>query len=205
METRSVFDEAFRPYGKVIRNLDLSELIRALKETTPCPQDGSTIYIPGTAELESLPVYDEMRDSVYGGMPIQIGCCNGTNHLLNCLEYHLDSEVDVAADDVILLVAAQQKIRDGILSTDEVEAFLLPAGTAVELYATTLHYAPCGDGFRVGIVLPLGTNTDKPAIHPVTPEDKLLFARNKWLLAHPQAPEAQKGAWVGLTGENLRA
>ena len=41
------------------------------------------------------------------------------------------------------------------------EYFFVPAGTAVELYATTFHYAPCsvdGKEFRCGVVLPRGTN-----------------------------------------------
>lgn len=35
-------------------------------------------------------------------------------------------------------------------------------------------------------------------------EGALLWARNKWLLAHPDSPEAAAGTFVGLTGENLR-
>ena len=87
------------------------------------------------------------------------------------------------------------------------KAFLAPAGAVVEVYATTLHYAPChtdaSKGFRVAVALPLGTNTAKPAIEAGDPEDRLLRARNKWLLAHPEAPEAADGAWIGLTGENI--
>ena len=58
-------------------------------------------------------------------------------------------------------------------------------------------------GFRVAVVLPKGTNTEKPEILPTDPEDRLLWARNKWLLAHPESAEAAHGAYVGLTGENL--
>ena len=53
------------------------------------------------------------------------------------------------------------------------------------------------------IALPWLTNTDKPAIKELSPEDKLLWARNKWLLAHPESTEAAQGAYVGLTGENI--
>ena len=77
----------------------------------------------------------------------------------------------------------------------------------VEVYATTLHYAPChcdeSKGFRVLVALPQGTNTDKPAIENKSSEDKLLWARNKWLLAHPDSSEAAQGAHVGLSGENI--
>ena len=80
----------------------------------------------------------------------------------------------------------------------------MPAGTAVELYATTLHYAPCsaGDGgFRCVIVLPRGTNeplTFEPAKEG---EERLLTAVNKWLIAHEEA--GIEGAFCGLQGENL--
>ncbi|MFR6273810.1 MAG: DUF4867 family protein [Blautia sp.] len=61
----------------------------------------------------------------------------------------------------------------------------------VEVYATTLHYAPCNaheNKFCTAVVLPKGTNTDAPtATGNNTGEDKLLFARNKWLIAHKDA------------------
>ena len=34
-------------------------------------------------------------------------------------------------------------------------------------------------------------------------EDRLLFAKNKWLLAHPDSQEAAAGAFVGLKGINI--
>lgn len=93
------------------------------------------------------------------------------------------------------------------MHTAKVKAFKAPAGTLVEVYATTLHYAPChcnaSKGFRVLVALPQGTNTDKPTISNKTTEDRLLWARNKWLLAHPDSSEAKQGAYIGLTGENI--
>ena len=38
---------------------------------------------------------------------------------------------------------------------------------------------------------------------PLNMEDDRLWAKNKWLLAHPDSGEAGQGAWVGLTGENI--
>ena len=96
---------------------------------------------------------------------------------------------------------------DGVLDTAKVKAFRVPAGVMVECYATTLHYAPChadpNKGFRVLIALPWGTNTEKPVISVRSWEDRLMTARNKWLLAHPESPEAADGAYIGLTGENI--
>ena len=88
--------------------------------------------------------------------------------------------------------------------TGKIELFYVPAGTAVELYATTLHFAPCGiDGreFRCGVVLPRGTNEELPFAPAQAGEDRLLFAVNKWLIAHPDA--GIEGAWNGLKDENL--
>ena len=206
MIIKSVTDKEFSQYGRVIENLDSKELLEKLRETTPAPED-AVVYVPADAGLESLPVMDVLRDNIYGGMPIQIGYCNGYNTKLNCLEYHKDSEIDIAADDIVLLVGRQQDAAGGEYDSAKVEAFLCPKGTAVELYATTLHYAPCsaknGATFRVIIVLPKGTNTDKPNITPIDDEDKRLFARNKWLIAHPEASEVKDGAVVAITGENI--
>jgi hypothetical protein len=77
----------------------------------------------------------------------------------------------------------------------------------VEIYATTLHFAPCHadpeKGFHVLVVLPEGTNTEKPEITELNLEDKLLWARNKWLLAHKDPKQAAKGARIGISGENI--
>ena len=152
-------------------------------------------------------LFTEMRDNVYGGMPVQLGMCWGYNTRLNCLEYHRDSEVNVGTTDFILLLARRDEIENGKLDTGKVVAFRAPAGVVVEVYATALHYAPChvdaAEGFRVAVVLPRGTNTDKPAITDKNAEDALLRARNKWLLAHADSSEAADGAWVGLVGENI--
>jgi len=206
MKIVSVKDESFSAYGKVFEGYDFTELLQKLEEVSEKPSD-HVDYVPSVAALEALPVFEKVQNQVYGGMPIQFGYCNGTNTMLNCLEYHRDSEVNIMADDAILLVAREDDVKGGKLDTSCVKAFLVPKGMAVEVYATTLHYAPCsakkGEGFRVVIVLPRGTNTEKPAITPANLEDKMLFARNKWLLAHPDASEAKNGAYVGLTGENI--
>lgn len=206
MKIQSVFDDAFRTYGRVVDGYDYKLLLERLEDTTPKPAD-SVIYVPSDAGLEDTPAYAQLRDNCYGGMPIQIGYCNGTNTKLNCFEYHRDSEIDIAADDAILLVARQQDIINGRIDSSKTEAFLCPKGTAVELYATTLHYAPCsarkGEGFRVVIVLPKGTNEDAPEIKVTNDNDKYLWARNKWLIAHPDSAEAADGAQAGITGENV--
>ena len=203
MTVKKVTDPAFKAYGRVITGYDFSGLLKAM-EQTPLPED--VIYIPSLPEMEALPAAKELENGIYGQMPIQIGCCNGHNKKLNAVEYHRDSEVDIAVDDLILILGKQQDIEeDHTYDTSRMEAFLVPAGTAVEVYATTLHYAPChvkNEGFRCVIVLPKGTNLDMEPVDVKDPEDRLLFARNKWLIGHAEGglPE---GAFIGLKGENL--
>ena len=202
MKLQKVTDPAFKKYGKIVENVDFSALVEELKKT-PCPQD--VVYEPSAEALEALPVYQALQDVAYGEMPIQIGYCNGNNEYLNALEYHRTSEIDVAANDLILLLGCQQDIEEGDLyDTSKAEAFFVPAGTAVELYATTLHYAPCTaaeGGFRCVIVLHKGTNEDLPFEAAKEGENRLLTAVNKWLIAHEDA--GIEGAFCGLRGENL--
>lgn len=205
MKIHSIFDIAFKPYGKVLNGYDTESLIETIEKSTPLPE--GVMYVPSEAELEKLPVMNQLQDNAYGGMPIQLGWCNGYNTKLNCLEYHRDSELNLGTTDFILLLAEQHEMHNGILDTDCVKAFLCPANTLIEVYATALHYAPCsaknGQGFKVMVVLPRGTNTEKPKIQPLNEEDGYLWARNKWLLAHPESDEANQGAYIGLKGQNI--
>ncbi len=200
-----VTDPSFAPYGKVLEGYDTAELCRAMLQIE-LPESG-TAYEPGIDALEACAIFPDLRDRAYGGMPVQLGMCWGRNTRLNCLEYHRDSEVNIGTGDFILLLAKQDEIKDGVLDTSKVKAFKVPAGVPVEVYATTLHYAPCQakpeGSFRVAVVLPRGTNTAKPAYAPQCEEDTWMTARNKWLLAHPDAQEAKQGAHVGLSGENI--
>ena len=205
MEIQAVTSPAFRKYGRIVGGIDFTELLEAMK-ATPTP-DG-VVYEPSVPQLEAAEgVFQALRDRVYGGLPIQIGYCNGDNHMLNAVEYHRSSEINVACTDMILLIGMQQDIDPDTFEydTSKMEAFLVPAGTAVEVYATTLHYAPISsDGkFRVVVVLPKETNEPLTFTPGKEGEDALLFARNKWLIAHPESGLEKDGAFIGLKGENI--
>ncbi len=203
MEIKKVTDDAFSAYGKVLEGYDFSELLEVMKDT-PLPED-EVVYVPGVKAMEEATVSERLKKSAYGGLPIQVGYCNGHNLKLNALEYHRSSEVDIAASDLILLLGRQQDIQeDYTYNTAKVEGFFVPAKTAVELYATTLHYAPCQAseaGFRCVIVLPEGTNHELDFSVASEGEEKLMTAKNKWLIAHEDAKIG--GAFCGLKGENI--
>lgn len=214
MKILKVTDPAFRKYGRVVDNVDFSGLVQELKNT-PIPE--GVVYEPAVEALEALPVMEQLSDIVYGEMPVQIGYCNGHNTMLNALEYHKDSEINVAATDAVLMLGLLTDVEaNHTYDTGKVEAFLVPAGVAVELYGTTLHYAPCHvneDGFQVAVVLPKGTNYPLKKAHAkvtdvttgdggTSNEDALLTAVNKWLIGHAEGG-LDEGSFIGLQGKNL--
>ena len=206
MKFYSVYDPEFKSYGRIVEGMEdaIQEILTAL-ENTPLPERIG--YVPEDPQLQQLSAAAEVSEHLYGGMPVELGWCNGHNTKLNCLEYHRDSEFNLASEDIILLLARQDEIENSMLDTAKVKAFRVPAGVLIECYATTLHFAPChtdaNKGFRMMVALPMGTNTERPNIRNKSREDKLLWACNKWLLAHPESEEAGQGAYVGLLGANI--
>ena len=199
MKIYSVHDKEFARFGRIVPG-DYGRLLELLKDT-PMPEEG-TIYCPNDPHIVERDILAFFENKVYGHMPVQLGYCNGHNQKLNCLEYHKGNEVNLANEDFILLLGSFFDIQDGVLDTKNVMAFRVPAGVAVEIYETTLHYAPCGingSGFQVLVVLPRGTNVNSVR----EKEDPLLWATNKWLLAHEESNEYRSGAHLGLVGKNI--
>ena len=206
----SVNDDSFKTYGKVIEGYNLDGLISAMKET-PIPESGN-IYVASVSELEALDIKDTIQSVMYGGMPIQIGYCNGRNTTYNGFEYHKGSEINIAVTDMMLVLSHTWCIQDNTISADDARVFFVPKGTMIEMFQTTLHLSPCrvtDEGFKDVVILPKGTNT------PLTDEEKelrnnctdsearLLLQKNKWVLAHPERkPLIDQGAHPGFKGEN---
>lgn len=204
LAVKSVTEEAFRAYGKVITGYETGDLLEKMG-STPLPED--VTYVPSVKELEELAVVREFEKKLYGQMPIQVGYCNGHNRKLNAVEYHRDSEINIAVTDLILILGKQQDITpEFTYDSGSMEAFLVPAGTVIEVFATTLHYAPChveDSGFRCVVILPRGTNLELEPLGEMSyKEDHLLFAKNKWLIGHEEGG-LPKEAYIGITGENL--
>ncbi|MGE4276529.1 MAG: DUF4867 family protein [Lawsonibacter sp.] len=201
----SVRDNLFAPYGRIVTGYDFSGLT-AWMETTAIPEDGNC-YFASVEQLEADPVKKRLEDGFYGGMPVQIGYCNGRNTTYNGFEYHKGSEINIAVTDFMLVLGHVWLIQNNTYRVEDAQVFFVKKGTALELYQTTLHLSPCrvsDGGFRDIVVLPRGTNTPletKP--QPVNDEERLLLQRNKWVIAHPQRePLIRQGAFPGLLGEN---
>ena len=202
----SVFDAEFKPYGRVVNGYDFSALVDFMKTSTPIPEQGN-IYIASVAELEKCEVKDEIESVLYGGMPVQIGYCNGRNSTYNGFEYHKGSEINIAVTPFMLVLGHVWEIEDGKFFVGNEKVFFVPEGTAIEMYETTLHLSPCkvsDDGFKDVVILQRGTNTPLENKHQNGDgESALLLQRNKWVIAHKdREPLVKQGAHVGLIGEN---
>ena len=195
----SVLDAEFRRYGRVL-NADTTALASALT-ATPIPEAGNQ-YVASLPALEAVDLMPDLQRVVFGQMPIQAGYCNG-----NALEYHKCSEINFTTTGLVLLLALPEQLDDGRLDSADVVGFYLPEGVLVEIFPMVLHFAPCRiaeTGFRCLVVLEQGTNAALPSVDTTAPgEEKLLWMRNKWMTCHPDSPQKEKGAFVGISGENL--
>ncbi|QFT88146.1 hypothetical protein FIU87_05800 [Bacillus sp. THAF10] len=199
-------DKEFIPFGRIVEEFDVSNYFNYMTNTE-IPKEGN-VYMASISEMEHDATSSKIKDNFFGGMDIQVGYCNGVNSTLNGLEYHKSSEINVACTDMVLLLGKLQDIANNTFSSENVTGFFVPKGKAVELYATTLHFAPCkvqDEGFKTVVILPKGTNEPlEEGLERKSKEDELLFMKNKWLLAHPERKVLmEKGAHPGINGVNI--
>ena len=201
MKFYSVTDPEFKAFGRVL-DIDVSELI-ATAEKIEMPTEGS-IYNPSREEFEALPVMDTITRAIFGELPAQLGYCYGHSNMLNALEWHTCSEVNVAVTDMILLLGDVRDVENGRYDSAKVKAFKVKKGEAIEVYATTMHFCPIEtskDGFGCVVGLLKGTNI--PLEEPTL--DKLLFRKNKFLIAHEDNKAlVDKGVFPGIYSENYK-
>ncbi len=202
----SVFDNAFQPYGRIVKGYDFTEIIRYMETETAIPANGN-VYFPSIEAMECTAVFEKVQHTLYGGMPVQFGYCNGRNTTYNGFEYHKGSEINIAVTDFMLVLGHTWQMEDNRFYVGNEKVFFVPQGTAIEMYQTTLHLSPCrvtDEGFKDIVILPRGTNT--PLERKETNDDAesvLLLQKNKWVIAHPERePLVKQGAFTGLIGEN---
>ena len=160
-------------------------------------------YVPGVEAFEQLAIAGKIKTKFFGEMKIQVGYCWGNNNFFDATEWHTSSEINIAVTDLVIIVGHVWDVKNNAIDTSMFKAFYVPAGTVLECYATTLHYGPCEvnkDGFGWVVALPKGTNTPLSGEY----EDKLLWAKNKWLIAHvDNTALVAEGAVAGVTGINF--
>lgn len=193
--------EEFASFGRVISDLDTKEIIAAAKKIQN-PESGAA-YLPACDKFEGLDIATKIKNECFGTLPTQIGYCWGHNNCLNATEWHTSSEINIAVTPLVLILGHVWDIENGKIDSSCFKAFYLPSGTAVEVYATSLHFTPCElneDGFGCVVALPSGTNTDLD----YREENSLLFRRNKWIICHEDNETLKaRGVVPGITGSNF--
>ena len=205
-----VTDPAFERYGRVLTQYDAAEMIA--RGLAILPETEGVVYQASVASLEEPSAFNRaLAREVFGGMPVQVGWCYGHNVSMGALEYHKGIEVNVCLTDVVLLVGHLQDVQFGDeirYDTRHVAAFYAPAGAVVEFHCWNLHFAPIhatqGERFATLVYLPRGTNERMPYTVQRVGEARLLFAVNKWLIAHPGAQGlVASGAYAGMVGDDI--
>ena len=198
----SVNDKEFEKYGKVLTNFNTDEIVKEC-EKIEMPSEGS-IYQLGLENLENLEISKKIKQELFGELDTQIGVCYGHSNYLNALEWHKNSEINIAVKPLVLILGTIFELKDGKFDSKDAKAFYLEKGQMVEVYATTLHFCPCEvskDGFFCVVGLPKGTN----GVLDNVPDDKMLFRKNKWLIAHEDNQALlDKGVVSGVYGENYK-
>ena len=195
-----VNDAEFASFGRVIKNLDASEITEAANKLQR-PESGSA-YMASVPEFEALDIAKQIEDEYFGTLPAQLGYCHGHSNFLNATEWHACSEINIAITPLVLILGHVWDIKDGKIDSSKFTAFYLPAGTVVEVYATTLHFCPCEvqeEGFGCVVGLTAGTNTDLEK----EVQNKMLFRKNKWIICHVDNEALlNRGVVPGITGTN---
>jgi len=108
----------------------------------------------------------------------------------------------------VLLLALPEDLKDGHLDSGSVKGFYLRPDTAVEIYPRVFHFAPCrvsDEGFNCLVVLEKGVNSPLAPEHAeLRGEGRFLWMRGKWMICHPDSPQAEMGAFQGISGENIK-
>lgn len=204
----NVFDDQFNKFGRVLENHPSNEAINYLEKHTSIPATGNH-YVAHDIEFEKALKTVKPYQDTFGQIPLEYGYVNGHNEMLNSLEYHKSSEINVAVTSFVLMVGLVEDIKDNTYDTNQVTAFYVPKGTVIEIYPKTLHFSPCqiSDlGFKCGVILPYSTNMNfiKNELTKQN-EDRLLFKTNKWLLCHQEHQKfVELGAHIGLHGTNYK-
>ena len=109
MKIQNVSDTSFKKYGKILKGYPTDKILKEMQHT-PLPDD--VMYVPSVDTLEATSDAKIFQGKGFGGLDIEIGYCNGNNHKLNGLEYHRSSEINIAVNDLVLILGVQQDITD---------------------------------------------------------------------------------------------
>lgn len=187
-------DLSFHGFGRVL-DYDATPAISKAQSLHLEPVTSSN-YLPKVAQLENDAIYCQIKNTVFGGLPIQVGICYGHNSRHLGFECHQGSEVNVAITDMVLALAKKKGLP---IKNESIYLVFVPRGTVVELFSETLHYCPleCDlAGFNSLVYLLNGTNENFEHAHGQ------LTKTNKWFTTHREnLVKVAQGNIIGMEEE----
>lgn len=204
---KSVSDPEFATFGTVHPHIRVPQMREHLYSTRQMPAE--EVYEPCADDLMDMEEAIFFKQFAYGETACQIGYYSGFGSKLNALEYHKCSEMLVEFEPCVLILGHIWDVKDYTIEAAKLELFYVPADTCVEVYATSLHFAPCmatAAGVRQVVCQTATTNTDLHHPERMTEdgENRMLLQRNKWVLIHPEAAaNFGPNAVQGILGKNI--
>lgn len=163
LKIQSVDDPTFNRYAQVIDGYD-NYSVATVMDRIKLPTD--FYYKISSPDLESDAEIQKVGANVFAGMPFVAGECVGNSSDLPHSEYHNGSEVNIFQNDVVMALGRRSDVVDFKYDpSKDAELYFIPAGTAIEMYGGTLHYAPFKvnpEGFKFVVMLPEGANEELP-------------------------------------------
>lgn len=179
----SITDSKFKKYGQIIENIDISKLYKIVDDIIITDE---IFYVKNYDEFENDSCFNEFKKNIYNNNDIQIGYCIGKNNNINDLEYHENSEINIALKDMLVTLGSFEDIKaDYTISRDLLDVFFVQKGTIIEIYGKSLHFAPCSidhNGYFSVVVLPIGTNDELDDFDEINIREQNLIAKDKWLV-----------------------
>jgi hypothetical protein len=205
-DIKHITDDSFHTLGQILKAESFEKIFKFLS-TTPMPLEGNS-YVAHDETFFHQYEHLNAVDDIFGNMPVQYGYVNGFNQKLNSMEFHKSSEINVFLTEAVIMLAPFEALKHGKLNISDIRIYYVEPYTVLEFYPQTLHFSPCrvtDQGFKVGVILPYGTNMKFIQAHDQEdPLSSLLLKTNKWLIAHPEHQAMiSNGAKVGIIGENI--
>ena len=204
-----IHDDSFKKFGVIHKGFKIDRLLEYLDHNQVNDEIVYNADVPEMREKFASQL-DPIMKSVYAGMDVQVGVCYGRNNILNALEYHHGSEVYIHATDMVLMLALVEDIKwpEGVYNSALIRSYYAPRGCVIELRGGCMHYAAINvfrqKGLNLIVSLLRGTNLKINFKISSQNRDKLIIAKNTWLLVHPEYEPAKKEGWhVGIIGENF--
>jgi len=122
LEIYSVHSAEFSEFGRVIDDIDTTEIVAVGKKAV-LPETGSK-YEASYADFEKLSIAKEIQEKLFGQLPSQLGYCYGHSNMLNALEWHTSSEINIAVTPLVLILGRRQDIVNGKIDSSKTKAFL---------------------------------------------------------------------------------